>query len=168
MRFSVLLFFLLSMQVTLLAQNTYLTVRDPKHPENSMLVGNLNAKLLENNPACSWFSSGFKAYDPSGHSQKLQQDSLIHLVIFAGTWCEDSQFIIPRLFKWLSAEGFPENRVSLYGVDRDKRTVDDLSGAFGITNVPTIIVMKEGKELGRVVEYGKTGKWEEELSILFR
>jgi hypothetical protein len=26
--------------------------------------------------------------------------------------------------------------------------------------------MKEGKEKGRIVEYGKTGKWDEELASL--
>jgi hypothetical protein len=30
--------------------------------------------------------------------------------------------------------------------------------------VPTIIVLKDGKELGRVVEYGNTGKWDRELA----
>jgi hypothetical protein len=38
-----------------------------------------------------------------------------------------------------------------------------LSEALGVVNVPTIIVMKEGKEIGRVVEYGKTGVWDKEL-----
>ena len=36
--------------------------------------------------------------------------------------------------------------------------------AFNVVNVPTIIVMKDGKELGRVVEYGNTGKWDKELA----
>ncbi len=37
---------------------------------------------------------------------------------------------------------------------------------MGITNVPTIIVLKNGKEVGRVVEYGASGKWDEELASL--
>jgi thioredoxin-like negative regulator of GroEL len=39
-----------------------------------------------------------------------------------------------------------------------------LSEAFGITNVPTIIVMKNGKEVGRVVEYGHTGLFDKDLA----
>ena len=36
--------------------------------------------------------------------------------------------------------------------------------AFAVTNVPTFIVMKNGKEIGRVVEYGKTGMPEKEVA----
>ncbi|MBK7347662.1 MAG: hypothetical protein IPI98_12365 [Chitinophagaceae bacterium] len=44
----------------------------------------------------------------------------------------------------------------------------NLTAAFNIINVPTIIVMKEGKEVGRVVEYGKTGQWDKELTGLLQ
>jgi thiol-disulfide isomerase/thioredoxin len=169
MRFSLLIVVLLIMQLSSFSQITYLTLQDPKHPENEMLVGGITRQVIENNSSCKWFLTGFKSYDPGTHAFKLSDpDADIHLVIFAGTWCEDSQVILPGLYKWASAEGFPENRISLFGVDRDKKTVGDLAGAFGITNVPTIIVMKGGKEQGRVVEYGKTGRWEEELSAIFR
>ena len=46
------------------------------------------------------------------------------------------------------------------------KTLGNIADAFKITNVPTIIVMKDGKEVGRVIEYGKTGKWDEELAEL--
>jgi hypothetical protein len=34
---------------------------------------------------------------------------------------------------------------------------------MNIIDVPTIIVMKDGKEAGRVVEYGKYGLFDKEL-----
>jgi hypothetical protein len=39
---------------------------------------------------------------------------------------------------------------------------------MNITNVPTIIVMKNGKEVGRVIEYGTIGKWDKELSDIVK
>jgi hypothetical protein len=33
-----------------------------------------------------------------------------------------------------------------------------------VQHVPTIIILKNGKETGRVVEYGVTGKFDEELA----
>ena len=58
----------------------------------------------------------------------------------------------------------PDNNITFFGVNRSKKTLGNITNAFGIINVPTIIIMKDGKEAGRVVEYGKTGKWDVELS----
>ena len=55
------------------------------------------------------------------------------------------------------------DQVTLIGVDRQKKTFSHLSDALNIVNVPTIIVMKNGKEIGRVVEYGKYGLFDQEL-----
>jgi hypothetical protein len=52
----------------------------------------------------------------------------------------------------------------MFGVNRAKTSLGNIAKAFNVTLVPTIIVMKEGKEIGRVVEYGKTGKWDKELA----
>ncbi len=54
----------------------------------------------------------------------------------------------------------PDENITLFGVNSKKKTLGNLTVALSVTNVPTIIVFKEGKELGRVVEYGKTGKCE--------
>jgi hypothetical protein len=51
----------------------------------------------------------------------------------------------------------------LIGVDRSKKTLSHLAEAMNIVDVPTIIVMKDGKEAGRVVEYGKYGLFDKEL-----
>ena len=84
--------------------------------------------------------------------------------MFIGTWCEDSHFIIPKLYATTDAAGFPEKNITLIGVDRNKTTLGNLTEALNVKNVPTIIVMKNGKELGRVVEYGKYGMFDKELA----
>ena len=83
--------------------------------------------------------------------------------MFIGTWCEDSHFIIPKFYTLLDAAGFPLNRITLIATDRDKKTLSHLAEALAIKNVPTIMVMKNGKELGRVVEYGKYGMFDKEM-----
>jgi len=62
------------------------------------------------------------------------------------------------------AAGLSQDRITLLGVDHNKKTIQHLSETFGITNVPTIIVMKNGKEVGRVVEYGHTGLFDKDLA----
>jgi len=56
----------------------------------------------------------------------------------------------------------------LIAVDRQKKTIGPLAQAMQATNVPTVIVMQQGKELGRVVEYGKTGQWDKELAEIVK
>ena len=88
----------------------------------------------------------------------------MQFVVFGGTWCEDTQFILPKFFKLQEMAGVADNTISFFGVNRAKKSLASITEAFNIKNVPTIIVMKDGKEAGRVVEYGTTGKWDKELA----
>ena len=71
-------------------------------------------------------------------------------------------------FTLLDSAGFSASRFTLIGVNREKKTLSHLAEALGITNVPTIIVLKKGKEMGRVVEYGKTGMFDKDLTEIFK
>lgn len=150
----------------LLAQTNYTVSSDPKDPNVFVFKGILNRQTLENEPSFTWYKSGADAYKP--HSNLLaaleHPDSTLHFLVFGGTWCDDTQFILPRFLKALQTANFPDSAVTIFGVDRTKKTIGDVSGAFQITHVPTIIVMKNGTEAGRVVEYGKTGVWDAEIS----
>ena len=56
-----------------------------------------------------------------------------------------------------------DSSITLIGVDRAKTSLYNLHNLFHIVDVPTFIVMKDGKEVGRVVEYGKEGQIDKEL-----
>ena len=73
---------------------------------------------------------------------------------------------MPKFFKLQEKTGVPDNTITFFGVNRAKKSLGSISEAFNVTLVPTIIVMKDGKEIGRVVEYGKTGKWDKELATV--
>jgi hypothetical protein len=81
-----------------------------------------------------------------------------------GTWCEDSHNIIPKFYSLTDAAGFPQDRITLIGVDRNKKTLGHLSEALNVDKVPTIMVMKNGKELGRIIEYGTSGMFDKDLA----
>ncbi len=80
------------------------------------------------------------------------------------SWCDDTRVILPKFFVIQEKAGIPDDRISFFAVNRQKQTTGNVASAFNIINVPTIIVMKNGKEIGRVVEYGTTGKWDNELA----
>ena len=134
------------------------------------LKGVLTREALENDTSFHWYAENQKGFNPNKDAVAGLQNNKdsIHLVAFMGTWCEDSRFIIPKLYSLMNTAGFPENKLTLIGVDRKKNTWSDLAGAFAITNVPTIIVMKNGKEVGRVVEYGKFGLFDMDLGSILK
>ena len=150
------------------AQTAYNYCADPKNPAQKMVVGIVTKYIFENDPAFVWYKSGQTSYKPDAGILNAFESgkATIQFLVFGGSWCDDTQFILPKFFKLQELSGFPDSAITLLAVDRDKKTVGQLSAAFNITNVPTIIVMKEGKEIGRVVEYGKTGNWDKELADL--
>lgn len=141
-----------------------------ERPNEKTLKGVISREILEKDTSFKWYADNQKGYSPNKDAVeglKKHQDS-IHLLAFMGTWCEDSHVIIPKFFSLLDAAGFPANKVTLIGVDRKKTTFSDLTGALGIKNVPTIMVMKNGKEVGRVIEYGKFGLFDMELGSILK
>ncbi|HMO31587.1 MAG TPA: thioredoxin family protein [Lacibacter sp.] len=159
-----LLFFLVVLLEPVSAQTPYEESKDANG--RTILKGILSRDALEQEPSFTWMKNDISWYKPNADCLRLLpelQDS-IHLLVFAGTWCEDSHNVLPQLFKLLDQAKFPKEKISLLGVDRKKLTLGFLSESLGITNVPTILVMKNGKEVGRVVEYGKYGIYDKELA----
>ncbi|MFZ4056766.1 MAG: thioredoxin family protein [Ferruginibacter sp.] len=158
------------MTFPLLAQTGYEVSWDlPNHPTVKILKGIINQEVMQKDTSFQWFAANQKSYQPdTAYIQALKKikNNKMQLIVFGGTWCEDTQFILPRFFKLAELAEITSDKISLLGVDRAKQTLGNLSAAMGITNVPTIIVLKNGKELGRVVEYGKTGQWDKELAEL--
>jgi thiol-disulfide isomerase/thioredoxin len=157
----------LMFQISVSAQTPYTTTGTGT---SSILNGILTKYALINNEAAfPWYKSNSASYSPdSSLVNAMYTKPQVHFIIFGGTWCEDTQNIIPKFFRVQEQTGFPDNRITFYGVDRSKKTIGGIADALGITNVPTIIVMKDGKEIGRVIEYGKTGKWDSELAQLLK
>ena len=83
-----------------------------------------------------------------------------------GTWCHDSNNLLPKLYRLLDKSGYPESKVLLIAVDRNKKAYHNIQEKYNITNTPTFLVMQNGKEIGRVTEYGKTGYMEKELGAI--
>ena len=139
-----------------------------ERPNEKTFKGIISREIITNDTFFMkhWYAVNQNSYAPNQTAVaglKKWADSL-QLLVFMGTWCEDSQFIIPKFFMLTDAAGFPSNKITLIGVDRSKKTLSHLTEALGVTNVPTIMVMKNGKEMGRVVEYGKSGLFDKDLA----
>ena len=150
------------------AQNQYQVLVE--RPNEKTFKGIISREVLLSDTAFKWYGENLKGYTPNASALeglKKNKDS-IQLLSFMGTWCEDSQNIIPKFYSLLDMAGFPQDRVTLIGVDRKKITLSHLSEALNVTKVPTIIVLKNGKEIGRVVEFGKYGLFDMELAEILK
>ncbi len=76
----------------------------------------------------------------------------VDVLVFFGTWCGDSKREVPRFLKVADQAGIGPERITLYGLDRSKKSPDGLSKQHGIERVPTFIFLKKGKEIGRITE----------------
>ncbi len=132
---------------------------------NKVIRDFITQQQLASDSAFKWFGTNQQGYTPEPNALNAlrQNKDSIHLVVFGGTWCHDTQFLLPKFFALANAAGLSPDRITVFGVDESKKAAQHMSEAFNITRVPTFIVMKNGKEVGRVVEYGSKGLFDLDL-----
>lgn len=84
----------------------------------------------------------------------------ISVVDFSATWCGPCKMLAPIL------EGLSEEmtEVSFYNVDVDEE--DALSEQYGITNIPAVLVMKDGVKLDILVGFKPKDVIKDEIEAL--
>lgn len=129
------------------------------------MKGYINRSTLESDSTFKWFKENMKLgqVDANAVAAFSKNKYKFTMIVFGGTWCHDTQNLLPQFYRLVEKSGYPEKNITLLAVDRKKQTVDDLHVKYAITNVPTFIVLKDGKEVARVVEYGKYGTADKEL-----
>lgn len=141
-----------------------------KDTENGSVVlkGEFTIADLQNEPSFTWLSTN-GAYTPDPVTTDYLKENLkdYSLVVVMGTWCEDSQYLVPKLYTTLVQSFFPMSQLTIYGVDRTKDGLHGEKAQFNIEKVPTIIVYKDGKEKGRIIEL-VAKSIEEDLAAIIR
>ncbi|MBI9040395.1 thioredoxin family protein [Lutibacter sp.] len=119
------------------------------------LVGIATKESFNVAPYNSWFQPNYDSYTLNTEIiEKLKpQLNKVTIKAFMGTWCGDSQQQTPVFYKILDAANFNYKNLQLVTVNRSKSTPDNLQEGFDIVRVPTFIFYKNGKEIGRFVEY---------------
>jgi thiol-disulfide isomerase/thioredoxin len=130
-----------------------------------IIKGFMTQKDLSADADFAWYAENQKGFNPDANAVNAftQAKDSVHFLVFGGTWCGDTKNLLPKFFALTDAAAFPQDRITMLGVDRSKKTLHHLTEAFNVTRVPTIIVLKNGKEIGRVVEYGRMGMIDKEL-----
>lgn len=131
-----------------------------------MLLGRQTKSQLAKAPFNDWYSEEYNEYEYDANIVKQLQKNKIgsyEIVVFFGTWCGDTHRELPRLIKILDAVKYPEKKLRLLAVNRKRETPNGEDVPFNIKRVPTIIVRKFGREVGRIVENPMNGSLEQDL-----
>lgn len=127
---------------------------------DKIIYGQCLISDLKQAPYASWFTTGFDSYV----ADQVAIDQLkninykeVTIEIFFGSWCGDSKRELPRLLKVLSQLPFPEKQIKLIGLGGTdsiyKGSPNREEKGKGIYRVPTFIIYRNGKELGRINEF---------------
>jgi thiol-disulfide isomerase/thioredoxin len=93
------------------------------------------------------------AYTPQGATvDKLRQlEQPAELVVYFGSWCSHCAQLVPKMIRILQDAKAPQLRVRFHGLPPNGER-DPEADAERIDALPTAIVRRGGKEIGRMVE----------------
>lgn len=90
----------------------------------------------------------------------------IQIKVFFGQWCHDSIREVPRVITMLQEVNNPNIKTWYYALDTSKSDPLGLAEKHNILKTPTIIVYKDGVELGRILEVPESS-WPTDITALF-
>ncbi len=164
-KYIIIIFLLITTNLMAQQPMVFTTIVDPKDQTTNMLVGQLSIKNIVEDPTCAWFTKGYKAYIPDSNVLNLLQPTFNNysFVIAAGTWCEDTQNLLPQLYKVLDSLHYNTSSIELLGMDRNKQALNIEHQLLKIEKLPTIIIRKGNREVYRIVETLNKATIEKEL-----
>ncbi len=137
--------------------------------KGEVLFGQINLEGLNGELCSSWFKPEFKDYKiDAGILSELKKKDLseLKIILVLGTWCHDSHQQVPRMIKLLKELKFPMPKLKMYAMDTYKKAPGIDIKKIDVKLVPTLIVYKGDKELGRIIESPKESIEADLLEIL--
>ena len=162
--------FLLIMQ-SCTAQKTVINREVETTNDGKMLLGHQTKDQLLKSPYSDWYVKEHDEYaidKKTVEELKKEKLSSYNMTVVLGTWCGDSHREVPRLMKILESVNYPEQKLTIIAVNRKKESPGGEEGIYNIQRVPTIIVQKYGKEIGRIIETPATGYLERDLLAIIQ
>jgi thiol-disulfide isomerase/thioredoxin len=159
-----------NIMVCILFAFSFKTSLGQKAREDEVLTGIVEVDLIEKGDGYAWFKTGYDNYSPNNPAV-VALDTMppnFSFVVFCGSWCDDTHQLLPAFYKAIDMAGFPRNKVTLYFVDREKKSPAGDEKRYDVEYIPTFIVMKNGKEKGRVVETVEKSIEQDLLEILVK
>ncbi len=139
----------------------------PEEEPELELVGPLTREEIEA-ALPDWVEAEIEAEpDPEAARALAGAGAGLEVEVFLGTWCSDSKRELARLWRALDETGgLAPFALEYVGVDREKAEPAERVAGLDLRFVPTIVVRREGRELGRLVEESPNGVEVDLLALL--
>jgi hypothetical protein len=137
--------------------------------EKLVLDGRLNREQLNVLVKENWLTINYKSYklDSLTYKNLVQTDlDSLSFLIFAGSWCSDTKLELPRFLKVIDTLNLGKNPLDMYFLDLNKKSKFVTPSVYNISLVPTFVVLRAGKEIGRIEETPKESIEKDVLKIL--
>ncbi len=92
----------------------------------------------------------------------------VQIEIFLGTWCPDCHEHVSSYFKILEMANNTLLETTYTGIPRDKDSRKPYIKGKDILKVPTFIVYRNNKEMGRIIEHPKESIEKDLVAIIFQ
>jgi thiol-disulfide isomerase/thioredoxin len=142
-------------------------VQQEARKEEAVLVGPATREQVEG-AAPEWVQAEVESQPDAEAAKTLAAVAPgAEVTIFLGTWCGDSRREVPRFWRALDlAGGSVPFKISYVTVDRHKQEPAGPVTASSIRFLPTFIVRRDGREVGRIVETSPHGIEHDLLALL--
>lgn len=139
-----------------------------KNNSSKVLNGRASQATFTHNKQFDWFDNEYNAYKVNNEliNQLKPLKNDLKVLIVAGSWCGDTQRELPRFFKIANEVGIPHQNIELIMVDESKVSSAINVSVLQVSNIPTFIFFKDGKEQGRIVEKPKNTLEEDLCNLL--
>ncbi len=130
------------------------TITTDDKTDKPMLIGYTTLEAFNDTSFSWWWNSAYNMYEVDSadvEELKVKLDD-VDIKIVMGTWCSDSRTEVPHFYKILDEINYPNEKVTLINVNRDKEGLENEVEGLDINFVPTFIFYRTGEEIGRIIE----------------
>ncbi len=135
--------------------------------EKPVLLGNLTREQVEA-AVPDWVQAEIEALpEKTAIAALASVPPGAEVTVYMGSWCPDSRREVSRLWRVLDESGGSlPCKISYIGVDHDKKEPVAMVAGSGLLYVPTFVVKRDGREVGRIVESSPHGVERDLLALL--
>lgn len=138
-----------------------------KNQGENIINGRVTKSDFMNPKVFSWYGQEYKNYivNPDLIAKLNLKSTNLKILIFGGTWCDETQRELPHFIKIIDEIGIQNSSIEMYMLDRKKQCNYFNVSIFNVTNVPTFIFFQNGIEIGRIIESPKKSLEEDMIEI---